>query len=78
MNIKEAQRAEAIDLERLIAAEVLTALDEYRESWASMDDDTLAQQLEEWSMAPTTNRADLIRYAALTIFILSGLEATRA
>ena len=31
-----------------------------------------------WSMAPTTNRADLLRYAALTIFLVAGLEVEGA
>jgi len=66
--------AEAIALESSIAAEVLTVLDRNRDAWAGMSDDALAQQLEEWSMAPTTNRLDLLRYAALTIFLVAGLE----
>lgn len=71
-------RAEAVAVERAIAVNVLAVLDANRESWAGMSDDALAQQLEEWSMAPTTNRGDLIRYAALTIFLVAGLEAQTA
>ena len=71
-------RAEAVAVERAIAAEVLTVLDKHREAWAGMSDDALAQQLEEWSMAPTTNRGDLLRYAALTIFLVAGLEVEGA
>ena len=70
--------AEAIALESSIAVEVLAVLDKHREAWAGMSDDALAQQLEEWSMAPTTNRADLLRYAALTIFLVAGLEVEGA
>mgnify|MGYP000844733603 CR=1 FL=1 len=71
-------RIEAIAVESAIAAEVLAVLAANRESWASMSDDALAQQLEEWSMAPTTNRGDLLRYAALTIFLVAGLEVAGA
>lgn len=71
-------RIEAIAVESAIAAEVLAVLDANRAAWASMSDDALAQQLEEWSMAPTTNRGDLLRYAALTIFLVAGLEVEGA
>ena len=71
-------RAEAVAVERAIAVNVLAVLDANRESWAGMSDDALAQQLEEWSMAPTTNRGDLLRYAALTIFLVAGLEVEGA
>lgn len=71
-------RIEAIAVESAIAAEVLAVLDKHREAWAGMSDDALAQQLEEWSMAPTTNRGDLLRYAALTIFLVAGLEVEGA
>lgn len=71
-------RIEAIAVESAIAAEVLAVLDKHRAAWASMSDDALAQQLEEWSLAPTTNRGDLLRYAALTIFLVAGLEVEGA
>ena len=71
-------RIEAIAVESAIAAEVLAVLDANRAAWASMSDDALAQQLEEWSMAPTTNRGDLLRYAALTIFLVAGLEVAES
>lgn len=71
-------RAEAVAVERAIAVNVLAVLDANRESWAGMSDDALAQQLEEWSMAPTTNRGDLLRYAALTIFLVAGLEVAES
>jgi len=71
-------RAEAVAVERAIAAEVLAMLDQHRAAWASLSDDALAQQLEEWSMAPTTNRGDLLRYAALTIFLVAGLEVAES
>ena len=71
-------RAEAVAVERAIAAEVLTVLDKHREAWAAMSCEALEQQLEEWSMAPTTNRGDLLRYAALTIFLVAGLEVEGA
>lgn len=71
-------RIEAIAVESAIAAEVLAVLDASRAAWAAMSDDALAQQLEEWSIAPTTNRADLIRYAALTILIVADLDVEQA
>lgn len=71
-------RIEAIAVESAIAAEVLAVLDASRAAWAGMSDDALAQQLEEWSMAPTTNRGDLLRYAALTIFLVAGLEVAES
>lgn len=71
-------RIEAIAVESAIAAEVLAVLDQNRATWAAMSDDALAQQLEEWSMAPTTNRGDLLRYAALTIFLVAGLEVAES
>lgn len=71
-------RIEAIAIESAIAAEVLAMLDQHRAAWAGMSDDALAQLLEEWSLAPTTNRSDLIRYAALTILIVAQLEVEGA
>lgn len=71
-------RAEAVAVERAIAAEVLAVLDDNRAKWAAMSCDALEQLLEEWSMAPTTNRLDLMRYAALTIFLVAGLEVEGA
>ena len=75
---REELATQATSIESAIAAEVLTVLDKHREAWAGMSDDALAQQLEEWSMAPTTNRGDLLRYAALTIFLVAGLEVEGA